>query len=136
LSGFVIDTSVIISILLREQDADGFRIYLDRMPSPMISAATVYEAYCVTIREKFPQKAKQVDHLLELVEPEILAFDTIQLEAAKTAYTTFGRGTGHRANLNMGDCFSYALAKTRNLPLLFKGDDFIHTDIEPALKPA
>ncbi|MDP3899007.1 MAG: type II toxin-antitoxin system VapC family toxin, partial [Mesorhizobium sp.] len=43
--------------------------------------------------------------------------------------------SGHRARLNMGDCFSYALAKSRNLPLLFKGDDFIHTDIEPALKP-
>ena len=48
----------------------------------------------------------------------------------------YGRGTGHPARLNMGDCFAYALAKTRNLPLLFKGDDFIHTDIEPALRPA
>ncbi|TGP16848.1 type II toxin-antitoxin system VapC family toxin, partial [Mesorhizobium sp. M1D.F.Ca.ET.231.01.1.1] len=51
-------------------------------------------------------------------------------------YSRYGRGSHHRAALNMGDCFAYALAKTRNLPLLFKGDDFNHTDIQPALKLA
>jgi ribonuclease VapC len=136
LSGFVIDTSAIIAVLLREHDADLFRLYLDQQLLPMISTATLHEAYCVTTREDFPRKARQVDDLLALVEPEIVAFDLEQLIAARSAYQRYGRGSGHKANLNMGDCFSYALAKTRNLPLLFKGDDFIHTDIEPALKPA
>jgi ribonuclease VapC len=136
LSGFVIDTSAIIAILLREHDADHFRLYLDQQLSPMISVATLHEAYCVSTRESFPQKARQVDDLLALVEPEMIAFDLDQLIVARRAYSRYGRGSGHKANLNMGDCFSYALARTRNLPLLFKGDDFIHTDIEPALKPA
>lgn len=136
MSGFVIDTSAIVAILLREDDAEPLRFYLDRHLSPTISAATLHEAYCVSRREDFPNGARQVDDFLALVEPEIDAFDLDQLVAARSAYAQYGRGSGHRANLNMGDCFSYALAKTRNLPLLFKGDDFIHTDIKPALKPA
>jgi ribonuclease VapC len=135
-SGFAIDTSAIISILLHEPDADAFRIYLDRTAFPMISAATVHEAYCVSVRDKFPQKARQIDEFLRLVEPEIVPFDLEQLAAARDAYSRYGRGSGSAAVLNMGDCFSYALAKSRNLPLLFKGDDFVHTDIKPALKPA
>lgn len=136
MSGFIIDTSAMIAVLLREQDADDFRIYLDRQSSPMIGTATLHEAYCVSRRESFPKEARQIDDLLALVEPEIVAFDLDQLAVARNAYARYGRGSGHKANLNMGDCFSYALAKARNLPLLFKGDDFIHTDVEPALKPA
>lgn len=134
--GFVIDTSAIVAVLLREPDADIFRVYLDRTAFPMISAATVHEAYCVSARDQFPQKARQIDEFLSLVEPEIVPFDVEQLGAARDAYSRFGRGSGNTAVLNMGDCFAYALAKTRNVPLLFKGDDFVHTDIEPALKPA
>ena len=136
MSGFIIDTSAIVAILLREHDADDFRRYLDKRSSPMISTATLHEAYCVSKRGSFPQEARQVDTLLALVEPEIVAFDLDQLVVAREGYARYGRGSGHKANLNMGDCFSYALAKTRNLPLLFKGDDFIHTDVEPALKSA
>ena len=135
MTGFVVDTSAIVAILLREEDADRFRLYLDGQSSPMISATTLHEAYCVSTGEKFPRKARQVDELVALAEFEIVAFDRHQLVAAREAYTAFGRGSGHPAHLNLGDCFSYALAKTRALPLLFKGNDFIHTDIEPALKP-
>lgn len=74
--------------------------------------------------------------VLERLELTIAPFDEVQLEAARIAYSIYGRGLSHPANLNIGDCFSYALAKTRKVPLLFKGGDFIHTDIEPALKPA
>ena len=70
------------------------------------------------------------------LRPAVVEATLAQLEAARTAYSLYGRDTGHPANLNMGDCFSYALAKTRNLPLLFKGEDFIHTDVRSALKPA
>ena len=68
--------------------------------------------------------------------PRIVPVLPEDAEIAADAFLRFGRGSGHKAQLNFGDCFSYALAKSRNLPLLFKGDDFIHTDIEPALKPA
>ena len=61
------------------------------------------------------------------------AFDDEQLRVARAGYAMYGRGSGHRAGLNMGDCFAYALAKTLRLPLLFKGDDFLHTDIDVAL---
>ena len=131
----MIDTSVIVAILLREDDADRFRIYLDGHRAPEISTATLHEVYCVSRREDFPDQARQVDEFLALVEAEIVAFDLDQLVAARSAYLRYGRGSGHRASLNMGDCFSYALASTRKLPLLFKGDNFIHTDIEPALAP-
>ena len=136
MTAFVLDTSAIMAVLPRETDAEAFRRYLDGRSSPVISAATLHEAYCVSRRDDLPIGARQIEQFLSLVEPEIIAFDVVQLEAARTAYSTYGRGSKHRANLNMGDCFSYALAKTRRLPLLFKGDDFIHTDIEPALKPA
>jgi len=65
---------------------------------------------------------------------ETVAVDSHQSRIGYESHRRFGRGSGHRAGLNFGDCFAYALAKSRNLPLLFKGDDFIHTDIEPALK--
>lgn len=100
-----------------------------------ISAATLHEAFCVMTRLGIAHGAKRLEAMIDLIAPDIVAFDTRQLEVAKSTYARYGRGTGHRANLNMGDCFSYALAKTQNLPLLFKGDDFIHTDIESALKP-
>jgi ribonuclease VapC len=78
----------------------------------------------------------RLELLVENLSPQVVSFDLGQLAVAKAAYTRFGRGTGHPANLNMGDCFAYAVAKTRRLPLLFKGNDFIHTDVEPALKSA
>jgi ribonuclease VapC len=71
-----------------------------------------------------------LDQMIELTAALISPFDAEQLDAAKAAYRRYGRGTRHAANLNMGDCFAYALAKTKRLPLLFKGDDFIHTDVE------
>jgi ribonuclease VapC len=136
LSAFVIDTSVIVALLLREADADLFRRYLDQNTSPVISAATLYEAHCVALRNGFPDGTRQIGVLMSLIEPEIVAFDIEQLETAREAYSRYGRGAGHPAKLNMGDCFAYALAKTRGLPLLFKGDDFIHTDVESAMKRA
>ena len=64
---------------------------------------------------------------------ETAPLDAHQLEAAIKAYRLYGRGTGHGAGLDLGDCFAHALARTRDLRLLFKGDDFVHTDITPAI---
>ena len=131
---FVIDTSAIMAILLDESDSELFRHHLDIHLNPVISVATLHELYCVVTRGGLSHGMEQANTLLSLIEPELASFDVEQLAVARDAYTAYGRGSGHAANLNMGDCFSYALAKSRNLPLLFKGDDFVHTDIKPALR--
>ena len=98
----------------------------------LISAGTMLEAGLVTVH-----RADEHGRLLQLVERvqlEIVATGEAEVRAGILASRRYGRGSKHPAQLNFGDCFAYALAKTRNLPLLFKGDDFIHTDIEPALK--
>ncbi|RWP75452.1 type II toxin-antitoxin system VapC family toxin [Mesorhizobium sp.] len=136
MSALVVDTSALISILGRESDNVLFANAIARSELPSISSGMLYEAYCVALRGRYPEGAARLEVIVSELQLEILAFDLVQLSAARLAYSTYGRGTGHPANLNMGDCFAYALAKTRDLPLLFKGDDFIHTDIEPAVKPA
>jgi ribonuclease VapC len=100
-----------------------------------VSAASVVECYLVMTAKIGASAIRLVDEYLDINTAEIVPFDRAQLEAAAEARTRYGKGTGHPAQLNFGDCFSYALAKTRNLPLLFKGDDFSHTDIVPAWRP-
>lgn len=131
----VVDTSALIAVLNAEPEMDRISEVLDRSTHVAISAATLHEAFCVSMREKIVQGPQRLELLLGLVLPEVVPFDDRQLAGARAAYARYGRGAGDRPCLNMGDCFSYALAKSRNLPLLFKGDDFIHTDVEPALKP-
>jgi ribonuclease VapC len=128
-----IDTSVLVAIINGEAEARDFITIIGETPSA-ISAATLLEAHCVATRWVGGEKSSAMQMLIEKLELRTVSFDAAQLDIAKSAYARFGRGSGHPANLNMGDCFSYALAKTRKLPLLFKGDDFIHTDVEPALK--
>ena len=99
----------------------------------MVSTATIHEANCVVARGNYSRIADSVTELIADLNVHPISFTSEQVAAAREAYLVFGRGSGHPARLNMGDCFSYALAKTRDLPLLFKGDDFIHTDIRPAL---
>lgn len=131
-----VDTSALIAIIGEEPDAAAFVDVFGTSPGALISTATLLEAYCVASRSSGGVNAKEFQMLIDRLELTVVPFDLAQLEVARLAYSRFGRGSQHRADLNMGDCFSYALAKTRNLPLLFKGNDFIHTDIEPALKPA
>ncbi|WP_245481634.1 type II toxin-antitoxin system VapC family toxin, partial [Mesorhizobium sp. M7A.F.Ca.CA.004.11.2.1] len=101
-----------------------------------MSAATLMECGTVVVGRYGAAGTAELRGLLERLKVTIVALTAEHAQAGIEAYALYGRGTGHPAKLNMGDCFSYALARTRNLPLLFKGNDFIHTDIEPALKPA
>jgi ribonuclease VapC len=130
-----VDTSALIAIANAEPVADVFAEMIGRA-STLVSTATLLEAHSVSMRWVGGTQPDKLQAILEQLELTVVPLDMVQLEAARAAYSQYGRGRGHRADLNMGDCFSYALAKTRRLPLLFKGDDFIHTDIEPALKPA
>lgn len=127
------DTSALIAILSNEPEAFPFSEAIIAADAALISAATVHEANCVVARGGYGRIAGNVDELIADLGIHQIDFAGEQVAAARRAYLAFGRGSGHPARLNMGDCFSYALAKTRDLPLLFKGDDFIHTDIRPAL---
>ncbi|RUV32362.1 MAG: type II toxin-antitoxin system VapC family toxin [Mesorhizobium sp.] len=131
-----VDTSALIAIIGAEPDAAAFVDVFGTSPAALISTATLLEAHCVASRSSGSVNASEFQMLIDRLELTVVPFDLAQLEVARLAYSRYGRGSGHRADLNMGDCFAYALAKTRNLPLLFKGNDFIHTDIEPALRPA
>lgn len=130
----IIDTSVVIAILRAEDDARLLVETLGTATQRMMSAGGYLEAGIVMARRDGRQDV--LDEFIKRAEIEVAAVTEVEAKEGLRAYQQYGRGSGHPANLNFGDCFSYALAKTRNLPLLFKGDDFVHTDIEPALKPA
>ena len=133
MAAFVVDSSALISVLNNEEDAQPIKLALRTADELHISVATVFEASCVVRGPKFLDGTSRFNKLLETLDMVHAAFDGEQLRVARAGYAMYGRGSGHRAGLNMGDCFAYALAKTLRLPLLFKGDDFLHTDIDVAL---
>ncbi len=100
-----------------------------------LSAASYVEASAVIDATGNPIASRRFDDLLREARIVIEPVTEAQARIAREAFRDFGRGSGHPAKLNFGDCFVYALARARNEPLLFKGDDFVHTDIAPALIP-
>ena len=98
-----------------------------------VSAVTLFEARTVLWGRFGPSMLEELNELLDGWRPEIRGFDVEQAQLAFAAYRRYGKGSGHKAQLNLGDCASYALATSLDLPLLFKGDDFTHTDVRPAL---
>jgi ribonuclease VapC len=128
----VVDTSALIAVLREES---GFSSYLDAMLRAqrlLMSAASWAEVGVVVLWRLPAGSDAKVRALRERLQLEVAPFDLEQAEVAWLAFRQFGRGR-HPAGLNLGDCFAYALAKQRGEPLPFKGDDFTHTDIEPAL---
>ena len=128
----VIDTSAIVAILFNEPDQRRFSEAIEAAPVRLLSAVTRVEASFVVEGRKQDAGRELLDRFLALVDPEIVAVTSQQADLAITAFRRFGKGR-HRAGLNIGDCFAYALAKATDLPLLFKGDDFVHTDIRAAV---
>ncbi|WP_232793283.1 type II toxin-antitoxin system VapC family toxin [Caulobacter hibisci] len=129
----VVDTSALAAIVLRESERETFLSILIAQPRKAMSAASVVEAAHVYAKvfaaEIVPS---ELDRDLQMLGIEIIDVDPAQARLAIDAAMRFGKGR-HPARLNLGDCFSYALAKALNAPLLFKGDDFAHTDIRAAL---
>lgn len=97
-----------------------------------MSAATALEASIVIEIRKGPAGGRELDLLIHRAQMDIVPFTEPQFEAARFAWRQFGKGN-HPAGLNFGDCFAYALAKTLNEPLLFKGEDFVKTDVKTVL---
>jgi ribonuclease VapC len=102
----------------------------------LISAASVVEARMVVNGRRGQRGVAPLDDLLRLPMIEPVAVGVAEMDVAYAAFVVYGKGSGHAAALNFSDVFSYALAKVRGLPLLFKGDDFARTDIQPALERA
>lgn len=125
----IVDSSALVSILRQEPDARDFAEALERASSVRVSAATLLETSLVIGSRRQPD----LEELIDSAAMEVVAFDGAQWRVARDAHETYGRGSGSPARLNFGDCCSYALAKHLGMPLLFKGDDFTHTDVEAAI---
>jgi ribonuclease VapC len=124
----VIDSSAVLAILFAEADDATFADAIEADPTRMMSAVSVLEAGIVVEARKGPAGGRELDLLLHRGRIDIVPFNAQQLELARDAYRRYGKGY-HRAALNFGDCCAYALASASGEPLLFKGDDFGHTDI-------
>jgi ribonuclease VapC len=129
----IIDTSALIAILRAEDDAADIAHAIEKAQVRRISAANFVETAVVIDASRDPVASRRFDELVEVAELRVEAVTADQARIARDAYRDFGKGSGHKARLNFGDCFAYALAKAAGEPLLYKGDDFGHTDITPAL---
>jgi ribonuclease VapC len=125
----VIDGSAIVAVLLNEANAAPIAQAIEASSQRLLSAANLLEASIVIESRKGEAGGRELDLLIYRAAIEIVAVDQDQAELARIAWRRFGKGR-HPAGLNYGDCFAYALAKTRQLPLLFQGDDFTRTDID------
>ena len=128
----IIDTSALIAILRDEPEARACAKAIDAAVSRRVSAVNFVEAAIVIDGSRDPVASRRFDDLVREANLIIEPVTEVQARIARDAYRDFGRGSGHPAKLNFGDCFAYALAKVMGEPLLFKGDDFAHTDISAA----
>ncbi len=124
----IIDTSAIIAVLFNEDDAHDYAEAISRADSCRISAATLVETAIVVEAQTRNNGGRQLDAFIRRASITIESVTEEQAYMARQAFIDFGKGR-HRAGLNYGDCFSYALAKATREPLLFKGKDFAQTDL-------
>jgi ribonuclease VapC len=129
----VADTSAIVAIAFAEPEREAFVASLERAERTLVSSVTAVEARMVVHARRGQRAVVLVDDLLRLPFFEIVPPGAAEMDAAYAAFVAYGKGSGHPAALNFGDVFSYALAKTRGLPLLYKGRDFAETDIASAV---
>lgn len=129
----IVDTSALIAILRDEPDAALYARAIEEASIRRMSAANFLETAVVIDGSRDPIASRRFDDLVAMARVEIAPVTEDQAKLAREAYRDFGKGSGHPAQLNFGDCFAYALARSVGEPLLFKGNDFGHTDIDSAL---
>jgi len=125
----IVDTSALIAVLRDEPEARAFAIAIADADHRRISAANFLEAAIVIDGSRDPIASRRFDDLLREAVIGIEPVTAEQAKVAREAYRDFGRGSGHAARLNFGDCFAYALAQTTGEPLLFKGGHFLRAGI-------
>jgi ribonuclease VapC len=128
----VVDTSALIAIALSEPEHDDLIEILISDPELLISSVSVVEARMVMHARKGQQGTIRLDDLLRLYRFDIRAPGAQEIDLAHHAFVKYGKGSGHPAQLNLADLFSYALAKSIDVPLLYKGNDFARTDVVSA----
>ena len=129
----ILDSSAVLAILFAEHDAPDFARALEGAEARRMSAANWLETAIRIDMDGSPIASNAFDDFIREAGVIVEAVTVEQAQIARRAYRAYGKGTGHPAGLNFGDCFAYALAKTTGEPLLFKGDDFSRTDVEAAL---
>jgi ribonuclease VapC len=128
-----VDTSVLIAAALEEA---GFEEFVNRLATSdraMLSTASLLEAKIVLHSKKGHRDVQELDVFIKKAGIEVCPPSASEVEVAYVAFAFYGKGSGHKAQLNFGDLFSYALAKSRGIPLLYKGEDFAWTDIASAV---
>ncbi|MEJ5943698.1 type II toxin-antitoxin system VapC family toxin [Pseudokineococcus basanitobsidens] len=129
----ILDTSAVVAVLRGEPDAEDHLAAMSRADVLRISAATLVELSVVVDARRDPVLSRRLDELLDALDVVVEPFTATHAAVARDAYRDYGKGSGHPAGLNLGDCFSYALASVTGEALLFTGDDFGETDLRPAL---
>jgi ribonuclease VapC len=129
----VVDTSAVVAMVLGEPEREAIVRAIQQAEKALISTVSVLEARMVIHGRRGQRAVVLVDDLLRLPVFEMVPPGVEEADAAYAAFVAFGKGSGHPAGLNFGDVFSYALAKVRGLPLLFKGDVFAQTDVVSVL---
>lgn len=125
----IVDTSAVVAMLWAEPEAEDISSMLIKAESSVLSAANYLEAGIVIDRKRDPVASLNLDTLIAELSIEIAPVTSSQAKIARQAYRDFGKGSGHKAQLNFGDCFAYALATERGEKLLYKGDDFEHAGL-------
>ena len=131
----IIDSSAVLAILFGEDDAPDYAREIDAAEAPRMSAASWLETAIRVDRSGNPIASNAFDDFVREAELIIEPVTETQVQIARRAWRAYGKGTGHPAKLNFGDCFAYALARGTGEQLLFKGDDFSKTDVDRALEP-
>jgi ribonuclease VapC len=130
-----VDASAIVAILTREPEADFLANLLEAARSPITSPIAVFEAALGICRKRHAsveEAEEDVREFLNLARVQLLPIAAKEADTALAAFSRYGKGRGHPAQLNLGDCFAYAMAKNYRTSLLFKGEDFNKTDIQSA----
>ena len=130
----VVDTSAIVAIIRHEEEESIFTDMLDETSAAIMSAVSYVEAHMVLIGRRLRAHSESIELTMAALGIEIVEVTHDQAGLAIGGFFDYGKGR-HPARLNIADCFAYALAKSRGAPLLFKGDDFLKTDIVPAWRP-
>jgi len=129
----VVDTSAIVALVFDEPERGAIAQVLQQADRGLVSTVSVVEARMVVHGRRGQRAVVLLDDQLRLPVFELVPPGPAEMDAAYSAFVAFGKGSGHPAGLNFGDVFSYALAKVRGLPLLYKGEDFGQTDIASAM---
>ena len=129
----IIDSSAILAIVRNEPERQAFITAIADASRRLLAAPNLLEAAIVVERLGDPTLVREFDTVLADLQVESVPFTAAHAQIARDAYRDFGKGSGHPAQLNFGDCFAYALAKDADEPLLCKGNDFVHTDIRSAV---